>query len=255
MMDLVETQVVFSSSYHTYSILSCIIKRNSDSYESIQLYLVNYIADQMCDGMVHCSDKSDEDICDQIIIPENYQKNNPPMPYFVNNIYMHYLSLNTSIHILDIIDITQNPGMVTVFMRLQFEWYDDFLTYTFLKDDEYLNPINKTMEQNIWTPNIGYAYLKDQTIDFRSLVIRKLNKPILSGDVNETSPTEKYKGSKNAIKLDIYQTIRFRCHFPNKDQYPFGVDKCSLYIYYQNNDNLLATFNPVQLGTNTFSKY
>ena len=77
----------------------------------------------------------------------------------------------------------------------------------------------------------------------------------MSGDINETNPVEEYRGSQNTIKLDIYQTIGFKCHFPNKDQYPFGIDKCSLYIYYQNNDNLLATFNPVQLGTNTFSKH
>ena len=58
---------------------------------------------------------------------------------------------------------------------------------------------------------------------------------------------------QNTIVLDIYQTIGFLCHFQQKDKYPFGRDSCSLDIYFEGNDNLLATFREPKLGTNKFA--
>ena len=204
----------------------------------------------VCDDHIHCLDGSDESSCEDVYKGANYIQNRPPIPdkLFHDAIPYHYLSLQTKIVIVDIIEINQDPGAVSIFMKLVLEWYDDNAEYTFLKDDHYLNPIDKTTEGKIWTPSIGYTYLNGQEIAFRTLVVKKKNNPILSGDINETNPKELFLGNQNSFELEIFQTVKFLCHFRNKDLYPYGEDACSLYIYLENNDNLLATFDPVELG-------
>ena len=204
----------------------------------------------VCDDHIHCLDGSDESSCEDVYRSANYIQNRPPIPdkLYHDAIPYHYLSLKTKIEILDIIEINQDPGTVSIFMKLVLEWFDDNVEYTFLKEDHYLNPIDKTTEDKIWTPIIGYTYLNGQEIAFRTLVVKKKHNPILSGDVNETNPKELFLGSQNSFELEIFQTVEFLCHFPNKDLYPYGEDACSLYIYLENNDNLLATFDPVELG-------
>ena len=212
-------------------------------------YPIFILLDYVCDKQFHCSDKSDENNCEQVIISENNHKNHPPIPnFYYYNLHAHYLSLDTRIHIVDIIDISQDPGLVTIFLKLQLEWYDDDLIYSFLKDNHFMNPINKTVGEKIWIPTFGYSYLDKQHIDFRSLVIKKLNKPRLSGDIDVLNPIELYDGSKNTLKLLIYETVTFMCHFGRIDRYPFGEDKCSLHIYYNDHDNVLATFHNIDLS-------
>ena len=209
------------------------------------------LLDYVCDKQFHCSDKSDENNCEQVILSKNNHKNHPPIPkfgFFHDHVQAHYLSLDTRIHIVDIIDISQDPGLVTIFLKLQLEWYDDDLNYSFLKDNHFMNPINKTVAEKIWIPTFAYSFLDKQHITFRSLVIKKMNKPRLSGDVDVLNPIELYDGSKNTLKLLIYQTVSFKCHFGRIDRYPFGEDKCSLYMYYDDHDNVLATFHNIDLS-------
>ena len=153
------------------------------------------LTEKVCDDLAHCEDNSDEQNCDRVLIGKNYEKHHPPIPNCIchfDDLKKHYLKVYTNITILDIIDISQDPGMVKIFMRLTLEWYDDHLNYSFLNDETYLNTINSTTEKNMWVPSIGFTYDESQqNIEYRSLKIVKKDRPILTGDISEISPLGK----------------------------------------------------------------
>ena len=181
---------------------------------------------------------------------ENYNKNFPPLPNFLTFGHDHYLSLNTSIYILDIIGISLDPGVINIFIKIKLRWFDDNLKFSGLKDDHHRNAINETVEKTIWIPKLGFKYLKKKVeITYRSLTMEKKDGPIISMDIDKLYRKRFYEGSKNSIKLTIFQKMEFLCHFKTLSyEYPFGQDQCSLDIYYKNHDNLLATFNIKKLG-------
>ena len=211
-------------------------------------------ADYVCDHKVHCFDHSDEDeeYCPSLKLGPNYNKKYPPMPGFATFGKDHYLSLNTNIHILDIISINQDPGQINVYIKITLTWFDDGVRFYYLKDDHHRNPISNIIEKSIWIPKIGFTYLDDEEkTTFRNLVVEKNSKPIISGNITDLYPNYFYEGSQNALHLLTYQMIGFLCHFKYLSyEYPFGQDTCSLYIYFKDNDNFLATFNVTSLGFN-----
>ena len=210
------------------------------------------IADNVCDQKDDCLDHSDElgESCKKIWLGKNYNKNYPPVPKFQTFSTNHYLSIKTSIKILDIISVSQDPGKINFFMKLKFKWFDGNLKFKFLKDDDRRNPINATTEKTIWTPQIGFSYLyDDEKITFRSLVMEKQNKPEISENIDELYNWKFYDGTQNSLKLEIFYMMGFLCHFKILSyEYPFGQDECTLDIYFKNNDNLLVTFHVHKLG-------
>ena len=171
----------------------------------------------------------------------------PKFQTFSNN---HYLTINTSLKILDIISVSQDPGKINFFIKLKFKWFDDNLKFSFLKDDDDRNPINATTEKTIWTPQIGFAYMyDDEKITFRSLSMEKLSKHEIAGNLDELYDWKFYDGTQNSLKLEIFYMMGFLCHFKILSyEYPFGQDDCSLDIYLKNNDNLLVAFHVSELG-------
>ena len=210
------------------------------------------IAENVCDQKDDCLDHSDElgESCKKIWLGKNYNKNYPPMPKFQNSSTDHYLSINTSIKILDIISVSQDPGKINFFIKLKFKWFDGNLKFSFLKDDDRRNPINATTEKTIWTPEIGFQYLHDdEKITFRSLLMQKLNTQEISENIDQLYSFRFYDGRQNSLKLEIFYKMSFLCHFKILSyEYPFGQDDCSLDIYFKDNNNLLVAFHVYELG-------
>ena len=151
---------------------------------------------------------------------------------------------------MDIISISQDPGVVNIFIKIKLKWFDDNLKFSFLKNDHQLNPINETVEKTIWIPKLGFLYLNEkEEITYRILSVERKHKPIISTDIDKLYEIKFYAGSHNNIKLDIFQKMEFLCHFKTLSyEYPFGQDECSVDIFYKNHDNLLASFDVYKLG-------
>ena len=75
-----------------------------------------------------------------------------------------------------------------------------------------------------------------------------------AGCIDQANVAKSYFDSRVYILHNLLDLIIvFKKWFPKKDKYPFGRDSCSLDIYFEGNDNLLATFREPKLGTNKFA--
>lgn len=204
----------------------------------------------VCDTVQNCEDNSDERNCSKIIFDENYDKDTPPRPHSFLQVqdHRHYLKIETRIEIIELISASQNLGEMSLFLKMRLNWYDTKLNYFFLGDFDN-NDINDYMEKKLWTPTLDYMYLKNRRKVFRQLSIEKLSEPKMFGEINIPQPSELYEGSKNRIRLEIYERVDILCNFDQIKDYPFGDDSCYFDIYFDGNDNKWATFDPVTLGT------
>ena len=127
-------------------------------------------------------------------------------------------------------------------------WFDDNLKFQFLGDDLNHNVLNKSTENLIWIPVTDYMYLIEKRVALRRLTIKKITRPWLSDDVSTLQPREVYRGSENYLRLTTYERIKVLCAFDKISDYPFGVDHCEFDLYLNDNDNRLATFEPIDLS-------
>ena len=205
-------------------------------------------SDLVCDSVLNCQDDSDERGCHKVILSKNYNKDNPPRPKDLKKVTDHYFSIKTRIEIPEIINVNQERGEMSIFVKLTFIWFDDNLKFQFLGEDLKQNVLNKSTESLIWIPVTDYMYLIEKRVALRRLSIRKISRPRLSEDVNTLQPREEYEGSENYLRLTTYERIKVLCAFDKISDYPFGVDDCEFDLYLNDNDNRLATFEPIHLG-------
>ena len=205
-------------------------------------------SDQVCDSVMNCHDNSDERACQKVLLSENYNKDNPPRSQNLKKVTDHYFKIETRIEITEIINVNQELGEMSIFLKLRFMWFDDNLKFQFLGDDFKQNVLNSSTENLIWIPVTDYMYLIEKRVALRRLTIRKKTRPSLSGDVSSLQPWEVYEGSENYLRLTTYERIKVLCSFDKISEYPFGVDDCEFDLYLNDNDNRLATFEPIHLG-------
>ena len=205
-------------------------------------------SDLVCDSVLNCQDDSDERGCHKVILSKNYNKDNPPRPKHLKKVTDHYFSIKTRIEIPEIINVNQERGEMSIFIKLTFIWFDDNLKFQFLGDDLKQNVLNKSTENLIWIPVTDYMNLIEKRVALRRLTIRKITRPRLSEDVTSLQPWEQYEGSENYLRLTTYERIKVLCAFDKISDYPFGVDDCEFDLYLNDNDNRLATFEPIHLG-------
>ena len=205
-------------------------------------------SDQVCDSVMNCHDNSDERACQKVLLSKNYNKDNPPRSQALKKVTDHYFKIETWIEITEIINVNQELGEMSIFLKLRFMWFDDNLKFQFLGDDFKQNVLNSSTESLIWIPVTDYMYLIEKRVALRRLTIRKNTRPSLSGDVNSLQPWEVYEGSENYLRLTTYERIKVLCSFDKISEYPFGVDDCEFDLYLNDNDNRLATFEPIHLG-------
>ena len=205
-------------------------------------------SDLVCDSVMDCQDDSDERSCQKVLLSKNYNKDNPPRPKNRTQVTDHYFKIATEIKITEIISVNQELGEMSIFLKLRFKWFDNNLKFQFLGDDFKQNVLNKSTENLIWIPVTDYMYLIDKNEALRRLTIGKITKPKLSENVKAHQPMEVYEGSENLLQLTTYERIKLMCSFDKIKYYPFGVDSCEFDLYLNDNDNRLATFEPIHLG-------
>ena len=203
-------------------------------------------SEYVCDSVQTCEDNSDERWCHKVIFSKNYNKDTPARSD-ESQVNPHYHEINTRIKIIDIVWVNQELGEMSLFIKLDFFWYDNSLKFFFLGDQSN-NDLNETLEKQIWTPVIDYMYLKNKREVFKKLWIQKLKKPKRSGEIDILQPLELYEGSENSICLEIYERIDVLCSFDRIKDYPFGDDTCIIDIYLNGKDNNHATFHPVKMS-------
>ena len=199
----------------------------------------------VCDNKKHCADSSDEQRCQRVWLGEGYDKDMPPEMVKYDEFSPVYFQpeVMTSVNILDVMDVDQSTGIFSAFVKIEFEWFDYDLQFTYLKNSAHKNEINDTTLNTMWTPNYDIAYLETYDIVYQKVSVNRMAESRMSGDMDDLHPLELYDGADNNLQKTVFFFAKFRCAFSNIDKFPFGMDHCNFYIFLKDSQNILANLN------------
>ena len=84
------------------------------------------------DDVIDCQDRSDEEKHTFILYPDSYNKLWPPVNFVKGRKEIFKVFMNFTV--IDIFDINEEKAYLDISFLLQMKWYDNDLTFQFLKD-------------------------------------------------------------------------------------------------------------------------
>ena len=181
-----------------------------------------------CNSINDCKDWSDEKNCRLVIFPESYFKTFAPFSFENNE--MSKAAVETSIDILDIVEVSEDRKSVELKFILYMQWKDLRLTFSNLQNDSLANRLTLAQMNQLWFPIITFTNTNNNekaVMDYetRMTIIKKGNTSYSAiTDVDENSI---YTGSDNDLLYNRTYTKRFRCDF-KLALYPFDTQYCQL---------------------------
>ena len=191
-------------------------------------------AESKCYNRRDCSDHSDEKHCDIVNLPAfHYDKDKPPMENAGGR-----LTVNMTVRIMDFININEAEASFAVILKLSLTWYDNRVSFSFLKRNRKANIIHPNSE--IWIPMLNMLTLKKEKRLNTEITVSKIGQPRMSSGLDSINPNETYSGEENPIVLrSIYQNSFF-CNFDNIKNYPFDEQICDIKIFLPGNSQELT---------------
>ena len=92
-----------------------------------------------CNRREECGDQSDEKDCNIVELSEGYNRELPPSEKNSSNL----VDVSVYATIFEIAKIDENAGTIHIGLVLETFWFDNRVTYNFLKDNEKLNNIGR----------------------------------------------------------------------------------------------------------------
>ena len=119
-------------------------------------------SENRCDNSMDCVDHTDEEHCELVTFPFQYNEKNPP----TSNTIKRFPTLNkqfstrveVSMELLNIFDINEVTSEVSIIFNILLKWRDPRLKFVYLKDDTDKNVI----EKSVWIPELFFGNLKEQ---------------------------------------------------------------------------------------------
>ena len=108
---------------------------------------------ERCDQIVHCRDKSDENLCSLLVLEESYNKKVPPFTINDADNSVIPVSVFVSTSLRNVLEISEFTHTITLKLGLTLEWYENRVLYHNLKTEEALN----TLSDN----EVGWMYSSD----------------------------------------------------------------------------------------------
>ena len=172
-----------------------------------------------CDGVIDCSDKSDENYCTLVKIPKSYKVSRPPES-----------NISTRIWITNIHDIDTKTMQIEYTSMIRMSWTDNRLKFSNLHRS--FEEVSNSTKLQIWNA-FDYVEYKNALIGNRYLgrdeLIIKRNSSPLALEVVDPFEDRLFDGGMNLIVAK--QTARgvYDCTF-QLTKFPFDTQRCNFFI-------------------------
>lgn len=181
---------------------------------------------QRCDQTYDCKDRSDEEDCVLVRIPDNYNKIQAPKNEETP------LKIVTQITILNVDMIDTVTMLVGITLEIKMKWNDNRLTFANLNRDR-KNPVSEEIVQKLWLPldNIIHENAvigKVHPDDIRRIFVVPNTDPMLL-EGYETYEELLYSGAENSLEVSQRFRIEYDCVF-NLEKFPFDRQKCDFIL-------------------------
>ena len=184
-----------------------------------------------CNGILECTDGTDEDNCHILSFNEgSYKQEYPPIIEAESG--SQPLQINVSIWIFAIEQVMEIDMRFKTKFSLSMEWKDNRLTYYNLKNGFNSNLIAMKDRSNLWIPPIVFNNTEDnQEVsngEHSLMFVRRLGKstPSLLSELDENFV---YSGTENNLLFQNLYVIEQGCRFLLAN-YPFDTQKCRIEV-------------------------
>ena len=186
-----------------------------------------------CDEVADCLDHSDELDCEILQIdPRSYRKEYPPMQKDDQRI-----PINVSMSISAISNIHDIKESFQAKFAIILEWYDNRLTFYFLRTSTSSNLIGGEEKSLIWIPPLIFnnTETNEMIVDDPSssmFVHRRGDGEFF--DLSNVWEGDIYKGSENPLLFTSKYVLTHHCVF-ELYYYPFDTQKCEIQVRQKSN--------------------
>ena len=189
-----------------------------------------------CDEVADCLDHSDELDCEILQIdPRSYRKEYPPMQKDDQRI-----PINVSMSISAISNIHDIKESFQAKFAIILEWYDNRLTFYFLRTSTSSNLIGGEEKSLIWIPPLIFnnTETNEMIVDdpASSMFVHRRGDGEFF-DLSNVGEGDIYKGSENPLLFTSKYVLTHHCVF-ELYYYPFDTQKCEIQV--RRNSNSLG---------------
>ena len=197
--------------------------------------------ERRCNQVKDCKDGSDEDDCELIRIPNNYNKIQAPGN---TDEQQSPLPIQTKLHIIHVDMINTARMLLGLTIEITMKWADSRLTFANLNRRK-KNPVPKYIVDQLWLPLdnviqenavIGKIYRDD----IQRVFVTPVANPIPLNRL-ETFEEHIYRGSENPMEISQRFRVEYDCLF-RLEKFPFDTQQCNLTL-----KMMLQTNNSIML--------
>ena len=181
-----------------------------------------------CDGVMDCTDGSDEDACINIDVPRGYDKLKPPKSNTTDDFHVR-----TRITIININQIDLEKMMLDSSLKVTMEWTDSRLMFKNLPHTGQAKRIRPAISNKLWLPveNLDYqnAIVGEVEVDPSIQISLNTSSDPLPSNINRHREELIYKGTTTSIQLTKTVRLKTTCDFQFK-KFPFDEHKCTIQL-------------------------
>ena len=168
----------------------------------------------VCDNSRNCDDKEDEEDCNVLNLPANYNSNFPPIATKQEGrmVSMVKTLVKAKIDNLNVLDISFEGSSFIVLFNLRLEWNDERVTFNFLKKLNEKNMIDRNGLDKIWKPILTFIQTIEKEVLDNHVLIRKNGNASVDFESDMVNPPEVYNGKIVNIqyRFSLFESLHFR---------------------------------------------
>ena len=105
-----------------------------------------------CNGQDDCNDASDEQHCENVVLPDFYPKEEAPPP-MANKTLADVLF---SIEVIEVLGLDEVLSTMELRYTMQFKWNDSRVKFKNLKHEPFLNTLRTQEATGLWYPKVVF---------------------------------------------------------------------------------------------------